>query len=154
MKSKRMINPVDIQDRDGFLRFLTDQAREGWAAVKVGLNATWFQETDRPPKGYTMWINPNGGELRDPAKRAMFESREDVEAENAKILEHRAAVRADWKQVKTYHWFLEIYAMPEPGPTPVKDWEWDALCLQVGSASWPRTYLTNQYGYCSPNLCK
>ena len=78
MKSKRMINPVDIQDRDGFLRFLTDQAREGWAAVKVGLNATWFQETDRPPKGYTMWINPNGGELRDPAKRAMFESREDV----------------------------------------------------------------------------
>ena len=127
MKSKRMINPVDIQDRDGFLRFLTDQAREGWAAVKVGLNATWFQETDRPPKGYTMWINPNGGELRDPAKRAMFESREDVEAENAKILEHRAAVRADWKQVKTYHWFLEIYAMPEPGPTPVKDWEWDAL---------------------------
>ena len=28
------------------------------------------------------------------------------------------------------------------------------LCLQVGSASWPRTYLTNQYGYCSPNLCK
>ena len=28
------------------------------------------------------------------------------------------------------------------------------LCLQVGSASWPWTYLTNQYGYCSPNLCK
>ena len=31
------------------------------------------------------------------------------------------------------------------------------LCLQVGSASWPRTYLTNQYvilRYCSPNLCK
>ena len=31
------------------------------------------------------------------------------------------------------------------------------LCLQVGSASWLRTYLTNQYAilrYCSPNLCK
>ena len=31
------------------------------------------------------------------------------------------------------------------------------LCLQVGSASWLRTYLTNQYvilRYCSPNLCK
>ena len=31
------------------------------------------------------------------------------------------------------------------------------LCLQVGSASWPRTDLTNQYvilRYCSPNLCK
>ena len=31
------------------------------------------------------------------------------------------------------------------------------LCLQVGSASWPKTYLTNQYvilRYCSPNLCK
>ena len=30
------------------------------------------------------------------------------------------------------------------------------LCLQVGSASWLRTYLTNQYvilRYCSPNLC-
>ena len=31
------------------------------------------------------------------------------------------------------------------------------LCLQVGSASWLRTYLTHQYvilRYCSPNLCK
>ena len=31
------------------------------------------------------------------------------------------------------------------------------LGLQVGSASWPKTYLTNQYvilRYCSPNLCK
>ena len=31
------------------------------------------------------------------------------------------------------------------------------LCLQVGSTSWLRTYLTNQYvilRYCSPNLCK
>ena len=31
------------------------------------------------------------------------------------------------------------------------------LCLQVGSASWLRTYLTNQYiilRYCSPSLCK
>ena len=31
------------------------------------------------------------------------------------------------------------------------------LCVQVGSASWLRTYLTNQYvifRYCSPNLCK
>ena len=31
------------------------------------------------------------------------------------------------------------------------------LCLQVGSASWLRTYLTNQHvilRYCSPNLCK
>ena len=31
------------------------------------------------------------------------------------------------------------------------------LCLQVGSAPWPKTYLTNQYvilRYCSPNLCK
>ena len=31
------------------------------------------------------------------------------------------------------------------------------LRLQVGSASWPKTYLTNQYvilRYCSPNLCK
>ena len=31
------------------------------------------------------------------------------------------------------------------------------LCLQVSSASWLRTYLTNQHvilRYCSPNLCK
>ena len=31
------------------------------------------------------------------------------------------------------------------------------LCLQVGSTSWLRIYLTNQYvilRYCSPNLCK
>ena len=31
------------------------------------------------------------------------------------------------------------------------------LCLQVGSASWLRTCLANQYvilRYCSPNLCK
>ena len=31
------------------------------------------------------------------------------------------------------------------------------LCLQVSSASWLRTYLTNQYvilRHCSPNLCK
>ena len=31
------------------------------------------------------------------------------------------------------------------------------LCLQVGSASWLRTYFTNQcvvLRYCSPNLCK
>lgn len=127
METKRMINPVDPQDREGFLRFLADQAREGWEATKVGLNATWFQESDRPPKGYTMWIDPNGGELRDPTVRAMWESREDVEAENAKILENRAAVQEDWKQVKTYHGSLELYAMPQPGPTPVEDWEWAAL---------------------------
>lgn len=127
METKRMINPVDPQDREGFLRFLADQAREGWEATKVGLNATRFRQTDRPPKGYTMWINPNGDKLRDPAKRAMWESREDVEAENAKVLEHRGAVQEDWKQVKTYHWSLELYAMPQPGPTPVKDWEWAAL---------------------------
>ena len=31
------------------------------------------------------------------------------------------------------------------------------LCLQIRSASWLRTYLTNQHvilKYCSPNLCK
>ena len=31
------------------------------------------------------------------------------------------------------------------------------LCLQVGSASWLRTYLTKQYvilRFCSPNLCE
>lgn len=127
MKGKRMINPVDLQDRDGFLRFLTDQAREGWEAVNVTPNATWFRETDRPPKGYTMWINPNGDKLRDPAQRAMFESREDVEAENAKVLEHRGTVGEDWKKVGTHHWALELYAMPEPGPTRESDWEWDAL---------------------------
>ncbi len=127
MKGKRIIHPVDIQDRDGFLRFLNEQAREGWEAVNVGLNATWFRQTDHPPRGYTMWINPNGGELRDPAKRAMWESREDVEAENAKILEHSGPIPEDWKKVGSPHYSLVIYAMPEPGPTVESDWEWDAL---------------------------
>lgn len=127
MKGKRIIHPVDIQDRDGFLRFLTDQAREGWEAVNVGLNATWFRKTDRPPRGYTMWINPNGGELRDPAKRAMFESREDVEAENAKILEHSGPIPEDWKKVGSPHYSLVIYAMPEPRAAVESDWEWEAL---------------------------
>ena len=54
MKGKRIIHPVDIQDREGFLRFLNEQARKGWAVQEIGAFSSLFQKTDTPPRGYTM----------------------------------------------------------------------------------------------------
>ena len=54
MKGKRIIHPVDIQDREGFLRFLNDQARKGWEVESIGPFSTTFRKTDTPPRGYTM----------------------------------------------------------------------------------------------------
>ena len=54
METKRVTHPVDLQDREGFLRFLSDQARQGWAVQEIGAFSSVFQKTDTPPKGYTM----------------------------------------------------------------------------------------------------
>ena len=54
METKRVTHPVDLLDREGFLRFLTDQARRGWAVQEIGTFSSVFQKTDTPPRGYTM----------------------------------------------------------------------------------------------------
>lgn len=48
------VNPTDLQDREGFLAFLQNQARAGWEAVRVWPFATVFRRTDTPPRG-TPW---------------------------------------------------------------------------------------------------
>lgn len=54
METKRVTHPVDLFDREGFLRFLNAQARQGWAVQEIGAFSSVFQKTDTPPKGYTM----------------------------------------------------------------------------------------------------
>ena len=54
METKRVTHPVDLFDREGFLRFLNDQARQGWAVQEIGTFSSTFQKTDTPPRGYTM----------------------------------------------------------------------------------------------------
>lgn len=54
METKRITHPTDILDREGFLRFLNDQARKGWAVQEIGAFSSVFQKTDTPPRGYTM----------------------------------------------------------------------------------------------------
>lgn len=54
METKRVTHPVDLLDREGFLRFLNDQARQGWAVQEIGVYSSVFQKTDTPPRGYTM----------------------------------------------------------------------------------------------------
>ena len=54
METKRVTHPVDLLDREGFLRFLNDQARQGWAVQEIGVYSSAFQKTDTPPRGYTM----------------------------------------------------------------------------------------------------
>ena len=54
METKRVTHPVDLLDREGFLRFLNDQARQGWAVQEIGAFSSVFQKTDAPPRGYTM----------------------------------------------------------------------------------------------------
>ena len=54
METKRVTHPVDLFDREGFLRFLNAQARKGWAVQEIGTFSSTFQKTDTPPKGYTM----------------------------------------------------------------------------------------------------
>ena len=60
MGSKLKINPVDLQDREGFLAYLQEQAKEGWEATHIWRTATVFQRTENPPKGYTMGYDPDG----------------------------------------------------------------------------------------------
>ena len=54
METKRVTHPVDLLDREGFLRFLNDQARQGWAVQEIGAFSSTFCKTDAPPRGYTM----------------------------------------------------------------------------------------------------
>lgn len=61
METKRVTHPVDLLDREGFLRFLNDQARKGWEVESIGTFSTTFRKTDSPPRGYTMVYDRNGG---------------------------------------------------------------------------------------------
>ena len=54
METKRIPHPADLLDREGFLRFLNEQARKGWAVQEIGAFSSAFQKTDTPPRGYTM----------------------------------------------------------------------------------------------------
>lgn len=54
METKRITHPTDLLDREGFLRFLNDQARKGWEVESIGPFSTTFRKTDTPPRGYTM----------------------------------------------------------------------------------------------------
>ena len=60
MKSKRITHPVDLFDREGFLRFLNDQARQGWEVESIGTFSTTFRKTNTPPRGYTMVYDREG----------------------------------------------------------------------------------------------
>lgn len=60
MGSKLKINPVDLQDREGFLAYLQEQAKEGWEATHIWRTATVFRRTEDPPKGYAMGFDPDG----------------------------------------------------------------------------------------------
>lgn len=60
MGSKLKINPVDLQDREGFLAYLQEQAKEGWEATHIWRTATVFRRTENPPKGYAMGFDPDG----------------------------------------------------------------------------------------------
>ena len=51
------------------------------------------------------------------------------------------------------HFLLEMFVLSYANVLCI----YPKLCLQVSSASWLRTYLTNQYiilRYCSPTVCK
>ena len=54
METKRVTHPVDLLDREGFLRFLNEQARQGWEVESIGTFSTTFRKTNTPPRGYTM----------------------------------------------------------------------------------------------------
>ena len=60
MDTKLKINPVDLQDREGFLAYLQAQAREGWEAARIWPTATVFRRTETPSRGYTMGFDPDG----------------------------------------------------------------------------------------------
>ena len=59
-KTKRVTHPTDLLDREGFLRFLNDQARQGWEAESIGTFSSIFRKTDTPPRGYTMTYHRDG----------------------------------------------------------------------------------------------
>lgn len=61
METKRITHPTDLLDREGFLRFLNDQARKGWEVESIGPFSTTFRRTDTPPRGYTMVYDRDGG---------------------------------------------------------------------------------------------
>ncbi len=61
METKRITHPADLLDREGFLRFLNDQARKGWEVESIGTFSTTFRKTDTPPRGYTMVYDREGG---------------------------------------------------------------------------------------------
>lgn len=60
METKRVTHPVDLLDREGFLRFLSDQARQGWEVREIGAFSTEFRKAETPPRGYTMTYSRKG----------------------------------------------------------------------------------------------
>ena len=53
MTYKFVIHPVDLQDHDGFLSFLSHYAGQGYQAVQIHRSFTLFRRTDTPPAQYS-----------------------------------------------------------------------------------------------------
>ena len=76
MSHKLRIHPVDLQDYDGFLAFLEENAKEGYEAVRIYRSCSVFRKSDTPPKGYSMVYAPLEEEL--PAVAAVPGLKNDV----------------------------------------------------------------------------
>lgn len=68
MNYRLRIHSVDLQDHDGFLDFLQNQAREGYEAVRVFRTCTLFRKTEAPPQEYSLRFVPEGQGDRDPGR--------------------------------------------------------------------------------------
>lgn len=69
MRKKAVVHPIDLQDREGFLSFLTDQAKGGYEAVRIYRTVTLFRQTETPPQCYSMGFWPEGRPQPEPAPR-------------------------------------------------------------------------------------
>ena len=65
MTYKFVIHPVDLQDHDGFLSFLSHYAGQGYQAVQIHRSFTLFRRTDTPPAQYSMAFCPRTDRLAD-----------------------------------------------------------------------------------------
>ena len=65
MTYKFVIHPVDLQDHDGFLSFLSHYAGQGCQAVQIHRSFTLFRRTDTPPAQYSMAFCPRTDRLAD-----------------------------------------------------------------------------------------
>lgn len=99
MNHKLRIHPVDLQDYDGFLAFLEENANEGYEAVRIYRSCSVFRKSDAPPKSYSMAYAPPQEEV--PAVPSVPGLKNDVAIFPAKGPD---AWRARWPQDLVEHY--------------------------------------------------